>query len=300
MVFILPIQFTLNKNGVSSLGSPHVQDFERFTLRYPINWKVIRMTENDSAADLLFSKINNEKKVETFKNIIDATRYKNASMLITPNIHHLALLRINPQLREAYEQGHVVLADGWPVALLASIKAKRVITRQTGSDLIPNIVKYNPSEKFRIALLGGFGDAAIFSRDYLENKYPQIEIVYLNTCHASKLNDLNLVQELRVQISACAPDLVVLGLGCPKQELFSNLFLRDLPIGLICNLGATIDFFSGVRSRAPIVVRLIGLEWLFRLLIEPGRLFGRYALGIRHFPYYFFRFVKLSFLTKRK
>lgn len=257
------------------------------------------MTKSDSAGELLFSKINTAGKRETFRELTHAMLEKNASMLITPNIHHLALLRTHPELRDAYSKGGFILADGWPVAILASIKAKRIVARQTGSDLITNVVRYNPDKVFRVALLGGFGDAAQFARENLERRFAQIEVVYVNTCPSVQMDNLNFVQELRMQLSSCSPDLVILGLGCPKQELFSNSYLRDLPVGLICNLGATIDFFAGVRSRAPMVIRLIGFEWLFRLLNEPGRLFGRYALGIRHFPYYFFRFIRLSFLTTR-
>jgi N-acetylglucosaminyldiphosphoundecaprenol N-acetyl-beta-D-mannosaminyltransferase len=258
------------------------------------------MRKNDSTGELLFAKINTAGKEETFRKLTHAIPEKNGKTLITPNIHHLALLRNNMQLREAYLNGSYILADGWPVALLASIKAKKFVARHTGSDLITNILRFNPNKVFTVALLGGFGNAAVLAGENLERNFEQLHVVYTNTCPANQLADLSFVQDIRNQLYSYSPDLVILGLGCPKQELFSEVFLRGLPVGLICNLGASIDFFSGIQKRAPMLVRLIGFEWLFRLLNEPRRLFGRYALGIRHFPYYFFQFIRLTFQTKRK
>jgi N-acetylglucosaminyldiphosphoundecaprenol N-acetyl-beta-D-mannosaminyltransferase len=257
------------------------------------------MKKSDLAGMLLHVKLNTAGKEETFRTLSRTILGKNGSTVITPNIHHLAVLRTNPHLREAYSNASFILADGWPVALLASIKARRVVARQTGSDLIANLTRYNPSKEFTVALLGGFGDAVVFASENLERRFPKLKVVYVNECPTDQIEDLVFIQNLRADLFSSSPDLVILGLGCPKQELFSNAFLSDLPIGLICNLGATIDFFSGAHKRAPIVVRLIGLEWFFRLLNEPRRLFGRYALGVRHFPYYLFRFITLSFFSRK-
>jgi len=250
-------------------------------------------------ASLIFQRINLFGKKETMVHLLAQMKLREGCTLVTPNIHHLTLLRQNNSLFFAYKNAKFVLPDGWPVAMLASLKRGRLVVRQTGSDLVSNLIGLDEKRIVKIAILGGSGSNAFLAAQNIGKIFPQVDVVYVNSCPPAEIEKPYFIEEIREQLNIGSPDLVLVGLGCPKQEIFSDKHLRGLLVGIICNVGATIDFYSGEKTRAPKVLRAFGFEWLYRLHLEPKRLFGRYAAGLRDFPFYVVEFSKEIFLRCR-
>jgi exopolysaccharide biosynthesis WecB/TagA/CpsF family protein len=97
------------------------------------------------------------------------------------------------------------------------------------------------------------------------------------------------------RIEALSPEVIVLGIGVPKQEIFAAKIASSIQNKTILCVGGFLEFYFGTKKRAPKMLRLVGMEWLHRLITEPGRLWKRYLIGI---PAFLFQIVKLKLSTE--
>lgn len=213
--------------------------------------------------------------------IIAAARdRRRASLVFTPNIHHLYLADVNARFRDAYSACAIATADGWPVAALASVRSRTMTTRTAGSDLVSLLSRAASMQDLTIAILGGGENACEVAAGCLEANYPGLRVVYTNPVPPGATSNVAAIESLRAEIAACGPNIVFLGVGAPKQEIFAYEALADLVgVGVIVCVGAGINFLAGQQRRAPLLARWLGLEWLYRLIFEPRRLASRYVLG---------------------
>jgi N-acetylglucosaminyldiphosphoundecaprenol N-acetyl-beta-D-mannosaminyltransferase len=204
-------------------------------------------------------------------------------IVVTPNLDHAVELRQNERLRAAYEAAALVLADGMPLVWASRLGPRPLPERVTGSDLTPRVLGAAPAG-VRVFLLGGSEAAAEAAERNIRSRYPGLTLVGRLSPPRGFEHDAAWSERIVHAITESRAQLVVLGLGAPKQELWAHRHADRLPATVMLCVGATIDFLAGTVSRAPRWMQAIGLEWVYRLLSDPKRLLRRYARDAWHLP----------------
>lgn len=221
-----------------------------------------------------------ETVLEWTRSTEDRCRY-----LVTPNVDHIVLLQHHRALQAAYEQADLILADGAPVVWASHLLGRKLPDRIPGSDLTPAIFAAVPAEQtLNVYLLGAMPGVAEVAAANIERRWPQVKVT---GCYSPPLGfEKSPIENEKIlaQIAAAAPDLLIVGVGAPKQELWVHEHCGQLAAKAALCVGATIDFLAGEKSRAPKWMRKVGLEWAHRLATEPRRLAGRYARDAWVFP----------------
>ena len=205
--------------------------------------------------------------------------------VVTPNVDHAVMFQENAALRDAYRDASLVLADGAPVIWAARLLRRTLPQRVPGSDLTPAVfASARQSRPLKVFLLGAAPGVAQRAAERIEARWPAVKVVatYSPPLGFERSDAENAVIVARV--NAVSPDLLVLGLGAPKQELWIQRFAPQLNVSVALCVGATIDFLAGEKARAPKLLQRMGLEWLHRVATEPRRLFKRYIRDAWIFP----------------
>jgi len=214
-------------------------------------------------------------------------------MVVTPNLDHVVQLQSHAGLQQAYRHAGLVLADGWPVVSASRWLGQPLPERVPGSDLVPAILAaahqrslHQPSTepRLRVYLLGAGPGVATRAAARIEQQWSGVQVVgtYSPPLGFEKSAEEN--KKIIDQIAAAQPQVLVVGLGAPKQELWVAAHQTQIVANVALCVGATIDFLAGEKRRAPRWLQALGLEWLHRMLSEPRRLVKRYWHDARAFP----------------
>ncbi|MDX1914163.1 MAG: WecB/TagA/CpsF family glycosyltransferase [Methylophilus sp.] len=212
--------------------------------------------------------------------------------VVTPNVDHIVNLDSNVKFKEAYQGASLVVADGKPVVAASKFLGKALPEVVPGSDLVPAIFDHFQhvlNTPLTIYLLGAMPGVAEKAAKSIHATWPNVKVVGLHS------PDFGFEKSERASLAICdlvsqsQADIVVFGVGAPKQELWSKQYAHQLNTKVILCVGATIDFLAGEKIRAPIWVRKIGMEWLHRLFTEPKRLAKRYFVDALIFPVLVYR-----------
>jgi N-acetylglucosaminyldiphosphoundecaprenol N-acetyl-beta-D-mannosaminyltransferase len=217
--------------------------------------------------------------------------------VVTPNADHAVVYQENEKLREAYAAASLILVDGMPLLLAAKLLRRGVPERVPGSDLVPSLFaaasaasggseirKNSEPRPLRVFLLGAAPGVAERAAERIQATWSGVTVV---GCYSPPLGFEKDVAEndailARIAVASC--DVLVVGLGAPKQELWvaANCPRIAAPVALC--VGATIDFLAGEKARAPVWMRRVGIEWIHRLASEPRRLARRYLRDAVQLP----------------
>lgn len=211
--------------------------------------------------------------------------------VVTPNVDHVVKLSQSAPFQDAYRHAALVVADGKPVVLAARLLGTPLPGTVTGSDLVPAIFeRYQRSgESLRVFLLGAAPGVGERAKRVIEGTWPRVQVVGVLSPPLGFEHDEAECERICSAVSAASPDLLVLGLGAPKQELWVRRFHKRLPVHAALCVGATIDFLAGEKARAPKILQALGLEWAHRMFSEPRRLVKRYAYDAWVYPRLFLR-----------
>jgi len=205
--------------------------------------------------------------------------------VVTPNVNHLALLERHETFRKAYAEASMILADGMPLVAAARLLRRPLPERVAGSDLVPALFEAaNNRGGLTVFLLGAMPGVADRAAESIQQRWPAVRVV--GTCSPplgfEKSPEEN--EKILHAIAAARPQVLIVGLGAPKQELWTYEHRDRLCVSVALCVGATIDFLAGEKSRAPVWMRKTGLEWLHRIGSEPRRLAKRYLHDALIFP----------------
>jgi N-acetylglucosaminyldiphosphoundecaprenol N-acetyl-beta-D-mannosaminyltransferase len=205
--------------------------------------------------------------------------------VVTPNLDHARLLRDHHELQAAYAQAWLVVADGMPLVWAAKWMGRPLPERVAGSDLVPGLLAAATATRpLRYFLLGAPpGVAEKAARCNLE-KYPHAHCVGTLAPELGFEHDETKCDAIVRSINDAEPDLLILGLGAPKQELWIAKHHHKLLAKVAICAGATIEFMAGQSSRAPPWMQNAGLEWVHRMSLQPKRLVARYARDAAALP----------------
>ena len=196
--------------------------------------------------------------------------------LATLNLDHVVKLRSNQAFRKAYAAHSHITADGNPIVWLSKLAGKPV-SLVSGADLIAPLAQLAGSMKVPVALLGSDEETLRTAARKLEAQHEGLTVAI---CIAPPFGfdpTSELAETYVSKLQEADVGLCLVALGAPKQELFASHAMQAVNrIGFV-SIGAGIDFIAGTQTRAPVFVRLIAAEWLWRLATNPKRFAGRYA-----------------------
>jgi exopolysaccharide biosynthesis WecB/TagA/CpsF family protein len=201
----------------------------------------------------------------------------------TMNLDHAVKLRRDAAFRGAYAMQTHVTADGRPIVWLSAL-AGRPVDLVTGSDLVEPLVALCAELHVPVAFLGSTQDVLGRAADRLRTRHPGLEIVALLAPAMDFDPESDDAKALMDDLCRSGARVCLLALGAPKQEKFAARAARDLPGTGFVSVGAGLDFVAGAQRRAPRLIRALALEWLWRLLGNPQRLFRRYATCAASLP----------------
>lgn len=187
--------------------------------------------------------------------------------VVTPNPEIVMLCRENAALKEAVDAASLVLADGIGIIYGAKILGTPMKGRNPGIDFGTALMQKMGEHGQSVFLFGAKPGVAEQAAEKILELYPGIVIAGTNDGYFQ--DDAPII----AKINAAKPDLLLVCLGAPKQELWMRTNQDKLDVGLMIGLGGSLDVFAGVVKRAPEIWQKLGLEWLYRLLREPKRFF---------------------------
>lgn len=196
----------------------------------------------------------------------------------TPNVDHIVMAEHDERFRGAYQEASLSLVDGTPVLWASRLLRTPLPVKVSGSDLVMPLMERAAERGYRVYFLGGAPGVAELAREKLEAALPTIQIVGTDASRIDITGDMSQTDEIVERIRNARPDLVLVALGAPKQEIWSQARLSQLTPAVLIGVGASLDFVAGIQKRAPRWMSKTGVEWLYRLAQEPRRLAARYLL----------------------
>lgn len=181
-----------------------------------------------------------------------ATKGKTFVVTINPEI--IMLMKKDPEYKKAVESADLIVADGAGILMAGKLFGKRFPGRIHGSDLVDLLSSRAEANNLSIGLLGGRGVAQT-TADKLKNKYPQLNVAFAED----------------EWVNGQSSDILFVAFGSPKQEKWIYENKENLNAHLIIGVGGAFDYMSGKVRRAPLWIRKIYMEWLFRLIRQPWR-----------------------------
>jgi N-acetylglucosaminyldiphosphoundecaprenol N-acetyl-beta-D-mannosaminyltransferase len=228
-----------------------------------------------SVGGVAFDDITMEETLEQVEQLIASGQ---PHYVCTGNIDHLYLLQSDKAFQDAYRQASLVLADGMPVLWLSRLArhGSRLRERVAGSDLFWELARLSHEKGIALFFLGGAPGSAEKSRQRVLERYPNARIVGLHCPPFENFDSAEVQEEIQRQIHAANPDILLVGFGAPKQEkwILANRDALNVPVSI--GVGGTFEMAGGVVKRAPKWMGRMGMEWAYRLLQDPARLWRRY------------------------
>jgi len=217
------------------------------------------------------------------------------NFLKTSKFHHLAILTAaniydtakDKEFKEVYKDADLVLADSISVFWASKLLGQPLKERVTGASLLGSLLEVAAKEKYKLFVLKGSpGSSDLGLERALLNKFSGINIVgtYYAQYDFDIDKDASENEKILDSIRHCEVDILIVSLGSPKGGKWirrNQVYLKNIAVGV--EIGEGIDFVTGRVKRAPVWMQKIGLEWLFRLCREPGRLWRRNFINNSYF-----------------
>ncbi|KYC40582.1 hypothetical protein WA1_26045 [Scytonema hofmannii PCC 7110] len=191
------------------------------------------------------------------------------------NAHTMVTATKNTALAEALEHSDLLLADGSGVRWGSALLGTPIVHNLNGTDLVPALCKNGATKGLSVYLLGAKPSVAEEAATNLKKTYPGLVIAGTQDGYFSESETSQVLEAIRV----ARPHLLLVAMGVPLQEIWIDRYASQLP-GITCmGVGGLFDFVAERVPRAPSSIRAIGMEWLWRLAMEPKRLWRRYFIG---------------------
>lgn len=201
-------------------------------------------------------------------------------------VHGIMESQRSEKVRRAHNQSFLTIPDGMPLVYIGRWKGFTEMSRCYGPDLMLAVMEESVTRGYTHFFYGGRKGVADELKDRMIRKFPGIQIVGTYTPPFRPLNKAE-EKQLQQMVAELKPHIFWVGLSTPKQELFMYHYLPKLETKVMIGVGAAFDFHTGQIPMAPRWMQKMALEWLYRLLVEPRRLWKRYLVNNPLFIWYF-------------
>lgn len=217
-------------------------------------------------------------EAEVIERIMADSRRGQGGWVATPNVDICRQARRDPAARDLLNSASLVVPDGMPLIWAARLRRDPLPERVTGSSLIFTLSAAAARDGRSIYLLGGEPGVPKRAAAELTRRFPGLAVAGTEAPPVGFDQDPGQVAAIRARLAEAAPGIVYVGLGFPKQERVISVLAAGMPAAWFVGCGAAIPYAAGAHHRAPRWMQRAGLEWAYRLLSEPRRLFRRYLL----------------------
>jgi N-acetylglucosaminyldiphosphoundecaprenol N-acetyl-beta-D-mannosaminyltransferase len=254
--------------------------------------KGIKMAESSNILTMRVDVTEQSLVVRRIQQLIDL---KDSSYICVSNVHMCMETFDSPLFRQVVNNADLVIADGRPIYWAQKLLGNKDAKQVRGQDITNALCKLSAEMDIRIGLYGGSSDDVLSKVvSNLNTQYPNIKIVYTFSPPFRPLTSEE-SEQVVTDVNASQVDVLFVGIGCPKQEIWMAQNKGKIN-AVMLGVGAAYDFIAGTKKHAPQWMQKLGLEWLFRLISEPRRLWKRYLKQNPRFIYYFI----LQCLFKKK
>lgn len=228
-----------------------------------------------SKVDILGVPIDNISQADLLKNL-------KSGVVFTPNVDHLMNLQYDPAFHDAYNIADYKVCDSQILYFSSHILGAPIQEKISGSDLFPAFCDYHQDNPdITIFLLGAAPGVAAQAQHNINTRLGRNIIVDSHSPSYGFEHNLEECAAILERIKQSGASVLAIGVGSPKQERWIHRHHQQLAesVNIIFAIGATIDFEAGTQKRAPKLVSTLGIEWLFRLMGDPQRLWKRYLVN---------------------
>ncbi len=227
--------------------------------------------------DLPFAPMTRSETVDAVSDLVESCQ---PSYFITANTHYAMLTKEHPGLQAVNARAAFLVADGAPLVWASRWKRTPLPERVAGSDLIFDLCARAAQRNYGVFLLGGTAGVAEKAARRLSRRYPALRIVGTESPPFRSLSAAEHAA-LQARIRVARPDILFVAFGQPKGEFWIADHHQALGVPVCVQVGASLDFVAGQVRRAPRQLQRLGLEWAYRMWLEPSRLGPRYARNAR-------------------
>ena len=250
------------------------------------------MVARANRSALLGLSFERERMGAVVRQCLDWCRGPRAShIVITANASHLCMMRHDDALRDACQAGDMSVADGMSVVWALRALGRPVPERVAGVDLMTNLLAAGAVEGLRVYFLGARREVVDTLVKLCAERYPGLVVAGYHDGYFNAAEGERIVDEIRES----APHMLFVGMPTPFKETWCERHRMRLDVPVIIGVGGSFDVLSGFVQRAPAFVQTIGFEWAWRLLMEPRKLWKRYATTNTEFLW----LVGREFITQR-
>jgi len=230
----------------------------------------MKRTARAALLGLTFDTVTMENAVARCLELCRAPR--TSHMVITANASHLCMMRRDPELALACRAGHLTVADGMSVVWALRASGQPVPERVAGVDLMARLLAVAGEHRLRVYFLGAKRDVVAALVERCRAQHPGLEIAGFRDGYFGPNDHLSIVEEIR----ASGAHMLFVGMPSPFKETWCERHRQRLDVPVIMGVGGSFDVLAGFIKRAPRWVQSLGLEWFWRLLMEPRKLWKRY------------------------
>lgn len=236
--------------------------------------------------------ISMEETIEEVEKIIAEGK---PTQHVVINALKVNLMREDKELRKIVNSCPLINADGASIVWAAKKLGVPLKERVAGIDLFNNLVKVAAKKGYKIYLFGAKEEVVVKVKQIFEKKYPSLKIVGYRNGYFSENDEKQIVKDM----AESGADMMFVAFSSPKKEYWVNKYINELNIPFVMGVGGSFDVVAGVTSRAPLWMQNHGLEWFYRFIQEPRRLWNRYMVGNTKFVIYTFQCKRAMKKNKR-
>ena len=224
--------------------------------------------------EMMGCRIDNLTMAQTLEAVEDFIARGVPHQHVVVNVDKLVKASRDPELRRIINACDLVNADGMPVVWASRLLGQPLMERVTGIDLFEALMGRAAEKRWRVYLLGAREEVVQRVREVYQARYPQLAIAGARNGYWTGAEEPAVAEAVR----AARPDILFVAMSSPKKEEFLGKWQRHMGVPFAMGVGGSFDVAAGKLKRAPLWMQRVGLEWFYRFLQEPRRMFRRYFI----------------------
>ena len=229
---------------------------------------------NKDRVNFFGAKIDPLTMPETLDVVAEIIEQRKMTQHVVVNAAKLVMMQKDKELRDIVNSCGLINADGQGIVWGARLLGVGVPERVAGIDLFTNIVHMASERNYKLYFLGATQNVVTKVVELFQSKYPKLQVAGFHDGYFKGSEETKIVEDIRHSQA----DVLFVAMGSPKKEIFISKYMRDMSVPFVMGVGGSFDVVAGVTKRAPLWMQRVGLEWFYRFLCEPKRMWRRYLV----------------------